>query len=263
MNEGKQPTILILEDDLGVARLQQRHLERAGYSVKVTGTPAEAMAHIERNGAELLLLDYRLPGQATGLDFYAHLKTSGRDLPVILVTGFSDDATVVKALRRCSRFRHQVFGIPRLSPRSRSSRARTGSHRTATVRVERRGWPLSSIRHWMRSSRSVRTAPSACSTRQPKNCFAAPIQRPWDSRSTVSSLNSLSWRRETSTPRILARRGSMRSPCRKNCVVSVQTARSSCWRLSVTHAVVTGQPVLTLFLRDITDETGRRGKTAK
>lgn len=99
MMEEHKSTILILEDEAGVARLQQLHLERAGYSVKVVATAAEALACIEREKIELLVLDYRLPGQATGLDFYADLKARKLEVPVILVTGFSDDATVIKALR--------------------------------------------------------------------------------------------------------------------------------------------------------------------
>lgn len=99
MIDGKGGTVLILEDDAGVARLQQLRLERAGYTTRVAGTAAEALAHVERGGVELLLLDYRLPGEANGLDFYARLKGLGHDLPVILVTGFSDDATAIRALR--------------------------------------------------------------------------------------------------------------------------------------------------------------------
>jgi two-component system cell cycle sensor histidine kinase/response regulator CckA len=48
---------------------------------------------------DLVILDYRLPGERTGLDVYGELKTAGFNLPVIMVTGFSDEATVIKALR--------------------------------------------------------------------------------------------------------------------------------------------------------------------
>ena len=99
MVEPRGTTILILEDDPGVARLQQRRLERSGYAVVCTGTPAEALARIHAGGIDLLLLDYRLPDHVNGLDFYTRLKADGPDLPVILVTGFSDDATVIRALR--------------------------------------------------------------------------------------------------------------------------------------------------------------------
>jgi DNA-binding response OmpR family regulator len=45
-----------------------------------------------------VLLDYRL-GETTGLELHRRLKTSGYDVPVILVSGAMDDAAVVEALR--------------------------------------------------------------------------------------------------------------------------------------------------------------------
>src|SRR5688572_30273803 len=99
MADGRGVTILIVEDDPGVARLQQRRLERAGYCVVSAGTAEETMERVRQGGVELVLLDYRLPGDRTGLDLYAQLKAAGHDLPVILVTGFGDEAIVIQALR--------------------------------------------------------------------------------------------------------------------------------------------------------------------
>src|SRR5262245_26676184 len=61
MNEYAGETILIVEDDAGVARLEGRRLERAGYSVFTTSTAAEALRLLERQPVDLILLDYRLP----------------------------------------------------------------------------------------------------------------------------------------------------------------------------------------------------------
>jgi signal transduction histidine kinase len=99
MNPARPERILILEDDEGVARLQQRRLERAGYVAVVTSTAAEAFERVRSGGVELLVLDNRLAGAEDGLEFHARLKTEGIDLPVIMVTGYSDDATIVRALR--------------------------------------------------------------------------------------------------------------------------------------------------------------------
>lgn len=99
MSPSEPAVILILEDDPGVAKLQQRRLERAGYTVLVTNTPEEARDILSTEEVELLLLDNHLPDSITGLEFYNELKSEGNDLPVILVTGFSDDKTVIRALR--------------------------------------------------------------------------------------------------------------------------------------------------------------------
>jgi DNA-binding response OmpR family regulator len=95
----QRETILIVEDDPGIAALQQRILERAGYAVEAISEPAEAHTRIARGGIDLLLLDNRLGGGREGLTFYRELKEAGLDLPVIMVTGYSDDETVIRALR--------------------------------------------------------------------------------------------------------------------------------------------------------------------
>lgn len=99
MENSESATILIVEDDAGVAKLQRRQLERAGYQVVTAGTGAEALEHIRQGGLDLAVLDFRLPDEITGLDLYAQIKNAGNDLPVILVTGFSDEATAILALR--------------------------------------------------------------------------------------------------------------------------------------------------------------------
>jgi PAS domain S-box-containing protein len=91
--------VLILEDDAGVARLQRLRLERAGFAVEAVTAPDDALARIRRGGIDLLVLDNQLATAEDGLTFYQRLKSAGHDLPVVLVTGYSDDATIVRALR--------------------------------------------------------------------------------------------------------------------------------------------------------------------
>jgi signal transduction histidine kinase len=98
MSAQRPETILILEDDEGVARLQKRRLERAGYRVALSPDGTGALAHLRAGGFDLLVLDKQLAAE-DGLEFYARLKAGGLDLPVVMVTGHSDDATVIRALR--------------------------------------------------------------------------------------------------------------------------------------------------------------------
>ena len=92
-------TILVVEDDEVVAALEKRHLERAGYTVEVVGNGEKAMERLRQGGIDLAVLDYQLPGGKTGLDFYHEIKQVGIDLPIIVVTGFNDETTVITALR--------------------------------------------------------------------------------------------------------------------------------------------------------------------
>jgi signal transduction histidine kinase len=91
--------VLIVEDDMGVAQLQRKRLERAGYQVRWAASTAEALAALAGGDISLMVLDYRLPNNPDGLAFYRELKDAGIDIPVILVTGYPDDRIVVEALR--------------------------------------------------------------------------------------------------------------------------------------------------------------------
>src|SRR5256885_192234 len=99
MNATDQGQILVVEDDPGVAHLERRRLERAGYHVVTAATCAEALQALQGAPVDLILLDYRLPGEVDGLDFYGQVRAAGFDVPVMLVTGFSSETTVIQALR--------------------------------------------------------------------------------------------------------------------------------------------------------------------
>jgi two-component system cell cycle sensor histidine kinase/response regulator CckA len=93
------PCILIVEDDPGMTALEQRRLERAGYGAITALSADEALGKLKECHVDLILLDYRLPGSVDGLDFYTQVKTAGFDVPVILVTAYSNEAIVIRALR--------------------------------------------------------------------------------------------------------------------------------------------------------------------
>ncbi len=101
MSPGKdqRETVLVVEDDAGIAELEQMQLERAGFTVVTAATPGDALDRLRRHPVDLILLDYRLPGDVDGLDVYLEWKAMGFDLPVILVTGFSNEAVAIRALR--------------------------------------------------------------------------------------------------------------------------------------------------------------------
>ena len=92
-------TFLIVEDDPGVATLERRQLERAGFDVRVAATAEAALQDVQEGGISLAVLDLRLPGGASGIDLYERMKTEGGSLPAILVTAFPDQAVAIRALR--------------------------------------------------------------------------------------------------------------------------------------------------------------------
>jgi DNA-binding response OmpR family regulator len=78
--------ILVADDDNAIRRLLQRVLSREGYAVSTAANGQEALAQIERDPPDLLLLDLMMP-MLSGWEVYAHLRRQGpADLPVIVLT---------------------------------------------------------------------------------------------------------------------------------------------------------------------------------
>jgi PAS domain S-box-containing protein len=91
--------ILLVEDDPGVARLEQLELERAGYTVVTASDAAEALELVAGGQIDLIVLDQQLPSGKSGLDFFRQIRESGHDVPAILVTGLQNENMLVEALR--------------------------------------------------------------------------------------------------------------------------------------------------------------------
>ena len=99
MESPARATILLVEDDAGVARLEQLRLERAGFAVVTAATAAEGLDQVAKGAIELIILDQRLSSGASGLDFFRQVKESGHNVPAILVTGLNDEKLLLEALR--------------------------------------------------------------------------------------------------------------------------------------------------------------------
>src|SRR5690242_10904561 len=99
MGREKPATVLIVEDDEGLARLQRRRLERAGYEVACAANAADGLARARQGGVDLVVLDQNLPGGTSGLELYRQLKEAGYGVPAILVTALNDETIVLRALR--------------------------------------------------------------------------------------------------------------------------------------------------------------------
>jgi signal transduction histidine kinase len=106
MSSNPPPSILIVEDDEGVALLQRRALERRGYNVRSATSGPETISAVQQGAVDLIVMDYRLPDSTTGLDLLGTLKALGYEPPIIMVTGFSNETTAIEALRKG--FRHFV-----------------------------------------------------------------------------------------------------------------------------------------------------------
>lgn len=97
----KQRTILVVEDDPDSRDFVATVLEDHGYAVVLAADGNEAVARLEEKAPDLVTLDITMP-QKSGVSVYRTLKEDDRfrHIPVIMVTGISDDFKQFVSSRR-------------------------------------------------------------------------------------------------------------------------------------------------------------------
>lgn len=85
--------ILYLDDDAALVFLVKRMLERDGYRVSAFSNQVPALEALRKDAAgyDLVLTDYNMPG-LSGLDVAREVRSIRADLPVVIASGFIDDA---------------------------------------------------------------------------------------------------------------------------------------------------------------------------
>lgn len=99
--EVRQRTVLVVDDDDGLRAGLAIGLKRDGYAVDCASDATEATEKLAHGSFDLILLDLRLPGNIDGLGLLAQIRAehSPLNLPVIIISGSSDSANIVTALR--------------------------------------------------------------------------------------------------------------------------------------------------------------------
>ena len=88
----------VLDDDAFVRRGLERQLRVHGWDVKTYATVAEFEESDAATAPGCLLLDMRIP-DGSGLDLLARLEQSQTPLAVVLVSGYGDVQSTVRAMR--------------------------------------------------------------------------------------------------------------------------------------------------------------------
>lgn len=84
--------ILIVDDEYSVVEALSEYLSLRGYEVHGAGTGEEALALLEKERPQLMLLDIRLPGMS-GMEVLRRARESDPQVKIIMITAL-DDANV-------------------------------------------------------------------------------------------------------------------------------------------------------------------------
>lgn len=92
-----RPLIVVVEDEKELCSLICQHLEAAGMQTQPYDRCAPALRFLERNFANLILLDLNLP-DSTGFQLLGDLKQRDINVPTIFLTGSAIEGDKVKGL---------------------------------------------------------------------------------------------------------------------------------------------------------------------
>jgi two-component system alkaline phosphatase synthesis response regulator PhoP len=89
-------TILVVDDELKIARLLRDYLEQAGFGVVVARDGSAAIARARQDRPDLILLDLGLPG-VDGLDVTRRLRQTS-SVPIVMLTARSEESDTIVGL---------------------------------------------------------------------------------------------------------------------------------------------------------------------
>ena len=93
-----EPTVFVVDDDASVRRSMERMLRIAGFKVLTFASARDFLSCIRPEGPGCLVLDVRMPG-LSGLDLQQELSQSGKQIPIIFLTGHGDIPMSVRAMK--------------------------------------------------------------------------------------------------------------------------------------------------------------------
>src|SRR5215211_7651973 len=92
-------SVLVIDDEPGIALLCDRILSRAGYDVISETNPHTAIEDLQQKRFDLLLVDIRMP-EVYGFDVISRAQMVQPDIAVWVMTGFGTVETAIRALRQ-------------------------------------------------------------------------------------------------------------------------------------------------------------------
>jgi DNA-binding response OmpR family regulator len=123
------PTVLVVDDELKIARLIRDYLEKAGFVVATASDGKGAIASARQLKPDLIVLDLGLPN-IDGLDVIRALRM-GSNVPVVVVTARADEADRIVGLELGA----DDYVVKPFSPKELVARVRAVLRRTESARL--------------------------------------------------------------------------------------------------------------------------------
>ena len=90
--------VLIIDDDLDMCRLLDRFLTRNNFNVTIAHTGKKALEELDKSTPDVILCDFRLE-DTDGKDLLIQIKERTQQVPVIIITGYSDIKIAVEVIK--------------------------------------------------------------------------------------------------------------------------------------------------------------------
>ncbi|MGH9360966.1 MAG: response regulator [Thermoanaerobaculia bacterium] len=80
--------VLVADDELGIRKLYERELKKAGYEVIFATSGQEAVQAVRAGRPDLIVMDIRMPGM-DGIEAMGRILEENNELPVVINTAYS------------------------------------------------------------------------------------------------------------------------------------------------------------------------------
>ena len=118
--------ILVVDDEPAIAIVVRERLEREGLAVRVASSGEDALAHLDTDPADLVILDVMLPG-IDGFEVLRRLRSAGHTVPIIMLTARDEDVDRIVGLEMGA----DDYIVKPFNPRELSARVRAALRRQA------------------------------------------------------------------------------------------------------------------------------------
>ena len=131
-----EEVILVVEDEVSIREIVSLYLHRAGFKVKTVGDGQQALAQLDQQNFDLVILDLMLP-KVDGWEITRQLRAAG-NMPIIMLTARREESDRIAGLEMGA----DDYVIKPFSPQELVSRVRAVLRRTHAGEEKKGADPL-------------------------------------------------------------------------------------------------------------------------